>query len=137
MRTRQTWTALLGLFAVWQIAIPAVGHGEAARDAQVGWASWYGKPHEGRTTASGARFSRSQLTAAHRSLPLGTKVQVTNLRTGQQVVVTINDRGPHGGGQRRIIDLAEAAARRIGLASRGVDRVRVLVVEHASAVSSP
>ena len=76
---------------------------------QVGWASWYGKPHQGRKTASGERFSRQQLTAAHRSLPLGTTVKVTNLRTMQQVMVKINDRGPYAG-RKRIIDLSEAAA---------------------------
>jgi rare lipoprotein A len=98
----------------------------------VGLASWYGKPHQGRKTASGERFSRGHLTAAHRSLPLGTKVQVTNLRTKQQVVVKITDRGPYGGGTRRIIDLSEAAAQRVGLRGRGTARVQVVVVEHAS-----
>jgi rare lipoprotein A len=72
------------------------------------------------------------LTAAHRSLPLGTKVKVTNLRTGQHVVVRINDRGPHGGGKRRIIDLSEAAAKHVGLLARGMERVQVVVVGNAS-----
>ena len=72
------------------------------------------------------------MTAAHRSLPLGTRVQVTNLRTRQRVVVRINDRGPHGGGKRRIIDLSEAAAKRIGLKPRGIERVQVIVVENAA-----
>jgi rare lipoprotein A len=75
------------------------------------------------------------LTAAHRSLPLGTKVQVTNLRTGQHVVVKINDRGPHGGGKGRIIDLSEAAAKRIGVAPEGVEQLRVVVVADASGLS--
>ena len=94
-------------------------------------ASWYGQPHQGRTTASGARVSRQPSTAAHRSWPLGTTVQVTNLRTTQQVVVTINDRGPYAGGTR-IIDLSEAAAKRVGLLERGTERVEVAVVERAS-----
>jgi rare lipoprotein A len=68
---------------------------------------------------------------------MGTKVKVTNLRTGQHVVVRITDRGPHGGGKHRIIDLSEAAAQRIGLVSRGVERVRVAVVEDASEVPRP
>jgi rare lipoprotein A len=72
------------------------------------------------------------LTAAHRAFPLGTKVKVTNLRTKQEVVVKINDRGPYAGGKRRIIDLSEAAAKRIGLLERGVERVQVIVVETAS-----
>jgi len=95
-------------------------------------ASWYGKHQQGRKTASGERFSRGQLTAAHRSLPLGTKVKVTNLRTKQHVVVKINDRGPYGGGKRRIIDLSEAAAKRVGLLEHGTERVEVVVVEKAS-----
>jgi rare lipoprotein A len=106
--------------------------GAPPRPDRWGWASWYGKPHEGRKTASGERFSRGQLTAAHRSLPLGTKVQVTNLQTGQHVVVRINDRGPHGGGKRCIIDLSEAAAKRVGVLARGAARVQVVVVENAS-----
>jgi rare lipoprotein A len=72
------------------------------------------------------------LTAAHRSLPLGTKVKVTNLRTKQQVVVTINDRGPYADKKRRIIDLSEAAAKRIGIREQGTERVEVVVVENAS-----
>ena len=98
---------------------------------QVGLASWYGTRHQGRKTASGERFSRQQLTAAHRSLPLGTKVKVTNLRTKQRVVVKINDRGPYAGG-RRIIDLSEAAAKRIGLLEHGTERVELVVVDPAS-----
>jgi rare lipoprotein A len=127
-----TRLAVLALFGIWLLVMSHAAQGATSQAGQVGWASWYGAQHQGRKTASGERFSRSQLTAAHRSLPLGTKVQVTNLRTGQQVVVKINDRGPHGGGKRRIIDLSEAAAKRIGLAPRGVDLVRVVVVEDAS-----
>jgi rare lipoprotein A len=128
----RTWLAVLGLFGVLLITIPDVTYGGSSQAGQVGWASWYGKRHEGRKTASGERFSRGQLTAAHRSLPLGTRVQVTNLRTGQRVVVRITDRGPHGGGKRRIIDLSEAAAKRIGLTPRGIERVQVTVVENAA-----
>jgi peptidoglycan lytic transglycosylase len=96
---------------------------------QVGWASWYGARHHGRQTASGERFSMHALTAAHRSLPLGTPVRVTHLATGQQVHVTINDRGPFVDQQRRIIDLSRAAAERIGLLRHGVGRVRIEVLE--------
>ena len=131
-RVRGTQLAVLGLLGVLLVAIPGVAYGGSPQSGQVGWASWYGKRHEGRKTTSGERFSREQLTAAHRSLPLGTRVQVTNLRTRQRVVVRINDRGPHGGGKRRIIDLSEAAAKRIGLMSRGIERVQVIVVENAA-----
>jgi rare lipoprotein A len=127
-----TMMAIVGCVGVLLISSPGEGRGGASQAGQVGWASWYGQAHEGRKTASGERFARSQLTAAHRSLPLGTKVRVTNLRTGQQVLVIINDRGPHGGGKRRIIDLSEAAAKRVGLLAQGTARVQVVVVEHAS-----
>ena len=124
--------AIVGLVGLLCTTLPDVTYGGASQAAQVGLASWYGKPHQGRKTASGERFSREQLTAAHRSLPLGTKVQVTNLRTKQHVVVKINDRGPYGGGKRRIIDISEAAAQRVGLRARGTELVQVVVVEHAS-----
>jgi rare lipoprotein A len=130
MRTMRTVIAVLGVFGMLLTTIPTEAHGGPSQVEQVGWASWYGSPHQGRKTASGERFSRGQLTAAHRSLPLGTHVQVTNLRTGQHVVVRINDRGPHRGGKRRIIDLSEEAARRVGLLARGTERVRVVVVEN-------
>src|ERR671931_103200 len=133
----RTLLVVLGLVGVGLTLMPEGAHAGSSQGGQVGWASWYGKHHDGRKTATGERFSRWQLTAAHRSLPLGTKVKVTNLRTGQHVVVRINDRGPHGGGKRRIIDLSEAAAKRIGLVSRGVDLVRVVVVEEAAWLTSP
>jgi len=93
------------------------------RVKQVGKASWYGAKQQGKQTASGERFHQQQLTAAHRTLPLGTIAQVTNLETGQAVQVKINDRGPHTKG--RIIDLSRAAAQRIGLKKDGTTRVRV------------
>jgi peptidoglycan lytic transglycosylase len=97
--------------------------------AQVGWASWYGSAHQGRKTASGEPFSTLTMTAAHRQLPLGTKVLVNNLETGQQAEVKITDRGPYGGAPRRIIDLSRAAAEQIGLRAQGVGRVEVAVTE--------
>jgi rare lipoprotein A len=99
--------------------------------SQVGTASWYGPRFHGRETASGERFSMMQLTAAHRYLPLGTKVIVTNLATNEAVEVKINDRGPFWEPNRRIIDLSRAAADTIGLLNRGVGQVRVLVSEEA------
>jgi rare lipoprotein A len=127
----RTLLMVVGLCGLLLTPIPSVAHGGPVKATQVGFASWYGKYHQGRTTASGERFSRNQLTAAHRSLPLGTKVQVTNLRTKQQVVVTINDRGPYAGGTR-IIDLSEAAAKRVGIREHGTERVEVVVVGNAS-----
>ena len=96
---------------------------------QVGVASWYGGRFHGRATASGERFSTMQLTAAHRNLPLGTKVIVTNLATNEAVEVKINDRGPFW--EQRIIDLSRAAADTIGLLNRGVGQVQVLISEEA------
>jgi rare lipoprotein A len=86
-----------------------------------GMASFYGRGLHGRRTASGERFDRKALTAAHRTLPFGTLVEVENLNTGRSVVVRINDRGPFTRG--RIIDLSEAAGGAIGL--RGVAPVRI------------
>jgi rare lipoprotein A len=100
---------------------------------QVGVASWYGGRFHGRETASGERFSMMQLTAAHRNLPLGTKVIVTNLATNEAVEVKINDRGPFW--DRRIIDLSRAAADTIGLLNRGVGQVQVIVSEEALELS--
>jgi rare lipoprotein A len=128
----RTLLAVLGLCGLLLMPLPDVADGGPPSTRQVGLASWYGKHHQGRKTASGERFSRGQLTAAHRSLPLGTKVKVTNLRTKQQVVVRITDRGPYGAGKRRIIDLSEAAAKRVGLLEHGTERVEVVVVENAS-----
>lgn len=128
----RTLLVLVGLVGFLLTATPHVTDGSASHGSQVGVASWYGKQHQGRKTASGERFSRESFTAAHRSLPIGTKVKVTNLRTQQQVVVTITDRGPYRGGTHRIIDLSEAAAARVGLLQRGTERVQVVVVENAS-----
>ena len=88
-----------------------------------GQASWYGQRHHGRRTASGERFDQHALTAAHRSLPFGSRVKVTHLRSQRSVVVRINDRGPYGRG--RIIDLSRAAAERLGMLRSGVAPVRV------------
>jgi rare lipoprotein A len=81
---------------------------------QSGQASWYGPGFHGRRTANGERFNTNDLTAAHRTLPFGTKVRVTNTKTGQSVVVRINDRGPYAHG--RVIDLSRASAQSIGIA---------------------
>ena len=122
---------IMGLVGLLLMPPPDLASGGPSQTKQVGLASWYGQRHQGRKTASGERFTRGQLTAAHRSLPLGTKVKVTNLRTKQHVVVKINDRGPYGGGKSRIIDLSEAAAKRIGMRERGTEWVQV-VIENAS-----
>ena len=88
-----------------------------------GSAVWYGRRWHGKRTASGERFDRHDLTAAHRSLPLGTRVRVTDLESWRQVIVRVNDRGPYGRDRSRIIDVSEAAARKLGFRKRGSTRV--------------
>lgn len=85
---------------------------------ETGKATWYGGAFHGRLTASGARFDQNAMTAAHPSLPLGSRIRVTRQDTGESVTVTINDRQPPGGSG--IIDLSRGAAARIGLVQRGV-----------------
>ena len=90
---------------------------------QVGMASWYGPGFHGKETASGETFDQHALTAAHRTLPLGTEAQVTNLENGKSVHVKINDRGPYVKG--RHLDLSQAAAKQIGLTKKGVAKVKI------------
>ena len=108
---------------VWLMAVPAgrrsdrvptprekpvqTSHQEPGPPHQVGRASWYGQPFHGRPTASGEPFDMFQLTAAHRKLPLGTRVRITHLRSRRSVTVRVNDRGPYWDG--RIIDLSYEA----------------------------
>jgi rare lipoprotein A len=93
---------------------------------QRGQASWYGGHFHGRTTASGETYDKEALTAAHPRLPFGTIVRVTNRKNGWSVNLRINDRGPHIKG--RIIDVSEAAARRLGMIGDGVVPVSVRIV---------
>ena len=93
---------------------------------QTGTASWYGRFHHGRRTASGEVYDMYRLTAAHPSLPLGSRVLVTNLRNGRSVEVRVNDRGPVVDG--RIIDLSYGAARELGAIAPGLIPVRIRVV---------
>jgi rare lipoprotein A len=95
---------------------------------QIGWATWYGDELAGHETASGERFDPSAMTAAHRTLPLGTWVEVTRLDNGAHVRVRINDRGPFGK-KTRIIDLSKGAARVIGMLRSGVAKVSLRIVE--------
>jgi len=102
--------------------------GEAAREFERGQASWYAPRFQGRRTASGERYDKYALTAAHKTLPFGTVVRVSNLLLpGREVDVRINDRGPFAPG--RVIDLSQAAAEALGLLALGVMEVSLTVPE--------
>lgn len=94
--------------------------------SQYGLASWYGPGFAGRRSASGEIFDPNQLTAAHKTLPFGTIVRVTNVNNGRSVVVRINDRGPYVG--NRVIDLSAAAANAIGMINSGVGQVQMQIL---------
>ncbi len=96
-------------------ATPAAA--EETKPLQKGVASWYGPGFHGKKTANGERFNTNDLTAAHKTLPFGTQLRVTNERTGKSVVVRINDRGPYAHG--RVIDLSKAAAEAVGIEGVG------------------
>lgn len=92
---------------------------------EIGIISFYADKFHGRKTASGARFDKHAFTAAHRTLPFGTKVEVTNVETGASVVVEVNDRGPFS--RNRILDLSPAAARKLGMIGKGTIKAKVVV----------
>jgi rare lipoprotein A len=103
---------VMGLFA----SVPV-----ASAADQCGGASWYGPGFHGKTTASGTKYNQNAMTAAHKTLPFGTVVKVTDQRTGKSVKVTITDRGPFHKG--RIIDLSKAAASKLGTIQAGTGKV--------------
>jgi len=117
---------------------PAPVAGEPGRETQAGEprpvrvlrgkAVWYGSKWHGRRTASGERFNKRAMTAAHRSLPFGTLIRVVNLDNQRSVIVRVNDRGPYGRDRSRIVDVSEAAARALGFRSRGSARVKIEVL---------
>ncbi len=121
-------TALVGGLALPDV--PTAPPGAAARrpiaprSVEIGPASWYGEAHHGLPTASGEPFDMHDLTAAHPTLPLGTRVRVTNLANARSVVVRVNDRGPFIPG--RILDLSYAAAQALAAVHAGLVRVRVV-----------
>lgn len=111
-----------------------VPHGLATRAPfQIGLASWYGPRFEGRETTSGEIFNMMSFTAAHRQLPLGTRVVVTNLCNDRSLVVKINDRGPLVPG--RIIDLSMGAAKALGFKAAGLTPVRLDVISRRHSVN--
>jgi rare lipoprotein A len=117
--------ALAGCAAAARPAGPVTAPPEPGRRLQ-GLASWYGRQHHGRKTASGEAYDMHRLTAAHRTLPFGTRVRVTNVENGRSVVVRVNDRGPHVPG--RILDLSFRAATALDMVGAGVARVEAVVL---------
>src|SRR5689334_4610388 len=113
-----TAAAALAIFAVLQ---------PPAASAEDGLASWYGQPFHGQIAASGEPYDAAGFTAAHRTLPFGTAVRVRRVDSGETVVVRVTDRGPYC--RNRIIDLSEAAAKRLGMTAPGVVPVALEVVD--------
>jgi len=97
-------------------------------EPETGIASWYGEEFQGNQTANGETYDLNGLTAAHPTLPFGTTIRVTNLRNNKNLVLRVNDRGPHLG--RRLLDVSWAAAGRLGFVHSGTTRVRVEVVSY-------
>jgi len=109
-------------------AAPSKRPRPAAAGIQYGYATWYGGKHHGGPTASGERFDKRALTAAHRTLRMHTRVKVTNRNNGRSVVLRINDRGPYGNA-KRIIDVSERAAEILDMIEAGVVPVSVEVLK--------
>ena len=95
--------------------------------AEEGVAAYYSNKFQGRKMVNGQRYDKNKLTAAHKTLPLGTKAKITDLKNNKSVVVTITDRGPHS--KKRMIDMSYAAAKKIGLIRAGLSRVNLEVVK--------
>ena len=132
MKSRVTALSLL-VFAM--ACVTTTAPPPKAAETMHGVASWYGEEFAGRTTANGEIFDPLQLTAAHRTLPFGTVLDITNPKTKQAVRVRVNDRGPYIGG--RVIDLSYAAAQQIGLIEPGIGDVQITVVRVGSGEREP
>jgi rare lipoprotein A len=113
-----------GFFMMALLALPVLAQaGDSRVEIDTGMASYYGVELGGRRTASGERFDPNAMTAAHRTLAFGTRVAVTNLANGQEVIVRINDRGPWG--KSRIVDVSYAAAKQLGMHRSGTAKVKL------------
>ena len=111
----------IGLVVIAGLILALFAALSGVRAAECGLASWYGPGFHGKKTASGVRFNENAMTAAHKTLPLGTRLKVTDQLTRKSIRVTINDRGPYAKG--RIIDLSKAAATRLGTKNAGIRKV--------------
>ena len=129
--TRLAWTVSIIVLLMFPPQVAAQGRGALhRRHAQVGLASFYGPGFNGDRTASGEIFNERKLVAAHRSLPFGSVVRITNLHNGRKVTLRIIDRGPYGRNRRKgcIIDVSKGAARRLRFVEQGLVPVRVDIV---------
>lgn len=129
MSNKKAWYirgALLLVIVTLAACAPYHARRKSIKYDAVGIASWYGPGFAGRKTASGERYRPSEMTAAHKTLPFGTAVKVTNLDNDRSIVVRINDRGPfvHG----RLIDLSQGAAKKLGVIATGTARVKVVAL---------
>jgi rare lipoprotein A len=122
----QIYSRFNSLLVVLGLALPSCASALHTGSIAKGKASWYGESHQGNRTASGEKFDLNQLTAAHRTLPMGSMVKVTSLSTGKSVTVRINDRGPFTKG--RILDVSQAAAQKLGFIQKGTDSIKMEVV---------
>ena len=119
------------LFAVAVVLVSSVmAHAQTVGEKETGLAAVYSNALNGHVTASGQIYDRSKLTAAHKTLPFGTKIRVTNPKNNKNVVVRVNDRGPVQAG--RILDLSPAAAARLGIGRKSMREVNLEVVEVGS-----
>jgi rare lipoprotein A (peptidoglycan hydrolase) len=124
-RVRQRAFSIVALVGL--ICLDILGCSKEPPHTLQGVASWYGYPHHGRITASAQRFDMYGFTAAHRTLPFGTRLRVTNLINGRSVIVTVTDRGPFV--KQRVLDLSYAAAREIGMVGPGTAPVQLEILE--------
>jgi rare lipoprotein A len=113
-----------------KVTKPALPRIDKQEKMEIGHASWYGPNFHGKKTASGEIFDQGKLTAAHKTIPLGTKAKVTNLQNGNTVEVEINDRGPYIG--QRVIDVSHAAANALGFVESGLTLVRIELLPEES-----
>jgi len=127
----KTRNLVLALFMISSLFLGCSHTPSSTAWQEVGTASWYGKKFHGRPTASGEIYDMFGLSAAHKTLPLGTRVRVTNLDNGRSVDVPINDRGPFVG--RRIIDMSYGAARKLDMVQEGLAKVHVQVIQNPRA----
>ena len=117
-----------------QFSLTGCAHNLATGSSQKGKASWYGDEHQSMRTANGEKFDMNELTAAHRTLPFNSIVEVKSLSTGKTVRVRINDRGPFSKG--RIIDVSKAAASQLGFINKGTDKVEIKVISLGDAAKN-